>query len=420
MAFDNMLGLILGGGRGTRLWPLTRLRAKPAVPIAGKYRLIDIPVSNCLNSGIHQIAILTQFNSVSLHRHIARTYNFDFFHPGWVQVLAAVQTFTSAAWYQGTADAVRKQLFEIEVTGATDVLILAGDHLYRMDYAELVQAHRANEADVTVAVKPIAGRDAGRFGILKMAPDNRITAFVEKPQTPAALNGFASSPDPALPYLGSMGIYLFRTEVLLNLLTAPHDDFGSDVLPAAIHSHRVFGFPFGGYWEDIGTIRSFYEANLALTEPSPPFSFDDPVRPIYTRPRFLPGSRIYDVRLDRVLLADGCIIEGAEIRRSVVGVRSVIADEVVIEDTVIMGADFYEAEDPRRNPRVPPLGIGRGSVIRGAIIDKNAHIGDHVRIEPFPLGADIDQENWTVRDGIVVVPKHAVLAPGTVIAPQNS
>ena len=417
MAYDDVLAVILGGGRGTRLWPLTKFRAKPAVPIAGKYRLIDIPVSNCLNSGIHQISILTQFNSVSLHRHIARTYNFDSFHPGWVQVLAAVQTFTSEDWYQGTADAVRKQLFEIEVTGARDILILAGDHLYRMDYAHLLDVHRAEQADVTVAVQPVAAGDASRFGILKLGADGRIRSFVEKPQTPQALHGFTSRDDPAKPYVGSMGIYIFRAEVLSELMAGPYTDFGGDVIPAAIQSHRVFGFPFHGYWADIGTIRAFYDANLALAQPEPLFSFEDVSGPVFTRPRFLPGSRIYDVKLDRVLLADGCVVQGAEIRSSIVGLRSVIGDDVVIRDTVLMGADYYEGKAPGRPGGRPPMGIGRGCRIEGAIIDKNARIGENVRIEPFPRGVDLDAENWTVRDGIVVIPKDAVLPGGSVIAP---
>jgi glucose-1-phosphate adenylyltransferase len=417
MAYDDVLAVILGGGRGTRLWPLTKFRAKPAVPIAGKYRLIDIPVSNCLNSGIHQISILTQFNSVSLHRHIARTYNFDSFHPGWVQVLAAVQTFSSEDWYQGTADAVRKQLFEIEVTGARDILVLAGDHLYRMDYAKLLEMHRAESADVTVAVQPVAAEDTSRFGILKLGTDGRIRSFVEKPQTSKALEGFVSRDDPARPFVGSMGIYVFKAEVLSELMAGPYTDFGGDVIPAAIQSHRVFGFPFQGYWADIGTIRAFYDANLALAQPSPLFSFDDASGPVYTRPRFLPGSRIYDVKLDRVLLADGCVVEGAEICNSIVGLRSVIGDDVVIRDTVLMGADYYEGGGPQVPPGTTALGIGHGCRIEGAIIDKNARIGENVRVEPFPRGVDLDAENWTVRDGVVVIAKDAVLASGAVIAP---
>ena len=412
----DVLGLILGGGRGSRLWPLTKLRAKPAVPIGGKYRLVDIPLSNCLNSGINRIAVMTQFNSVSLHRHITQTYNFDLFHSGWVQILAAEQTLTSHDWYQGTADAVRKQMFEIEVTGARDVLILAGDHLYRMDYREMIECHLQADADVTVAVKPITPQEAGRFGVLKQDRDGRITAFIEKPQEESVLNAFASRPDEARPYLGSMGIYIFKRDVLAELLESEHDDFGGDVLPAAIGTHRVFGFGFDDYWEDIGTIETFYRANLALTEAVPPFSFHDPVNPIYTRPRFLPGSRIYNVCLDRVKLADGCVIEGAEIQHAVVGIRGIISEDVVLRDSIMMGADYYEGEREQVQPGVPPIGIGRGSRIAGAIIDKNARIGAGVVIEPHYGQPDVDTESWSIRDGIVVIPKHAVVPEGTVLA----
>ena len=418
MAMADVLGLVLGGGRGTRLWPLTKLRAKPAVPIAGKYRIIDIPLSNCLNSSIDQVAILTQFNSVSLHRHISQTYNFDLFHRGWVQILAAEQTLTSMDWYQGTADAVRKQLFEIQVTGAKDVLVLAGDHLYRMDFSEMAELHWENQADVTIAVKPVSREDAPRFGILKMEEGGRIVEFVEKPQDEASLETFISRDDSHLPYLASMGIYLFRMPVLIDLLVnSNYDDFGSDLIPAAIKTHEVYGYTFEGYWEDIGTIRSFYEANLALTEDQPSFSFHDQEFPIYTHPRFLPGSRIYDVRLDCVLLSDGCIIEGAKLRNTVLGIRSVVGDDVVIEDSVIMGADYYDAhQDPQRKD-IPLLGIGQGARIQGAIIDKNARIGAGVRIAPFPRGMDLDEELWTVRDGVVVIPKNTVIPAGAEIVP---
>lgn len=418
MTHERVLGVILGGGRGSRLWPLTRDRAKPAVPIAGKYRLIDIPLSNCLNSGVHEVAILTQFKSASLHRHVTQTYHFDLFHPGWVQILAAEQTTTNLDWYQGTADAVRKQLLEIEVTGAEDLLILAGDHLYRMDYGGLLEYHRASQADVTVAVRPVSAQDAARFGILRMGDDGRITAFAEKSQDEAELSGLVSREDPRLPYVGSMGIYVFRKQALMELLQAPHDDFGRDVLPAAIHSHRVFGYVFTGYWEDIGDIRSFYEANLALVRPDPLFSFHDPERPIYTRPRLLAASRIYDVRLDRVLLADGCIVQGADITNTVVGIRSVIGDGVRLKDAIVMGADFYEPEERFPPAAGPPIGIGEGCNIAGAIIDKNARIGPGVRIEPFPPGVTRDSEVWSVRDGIVVVPKNAILPRGTHIGPE--
>ena len=418
MSSANVLGLILGGGRGARLWPLTKLRAKPAVPIGGKYRLVDIPLSNCLNSGIHQVSVLTQYNSVSLHRHISQTYHFDFFHDGWVQILAAEQTLTSADWYQGTADSVRKQLFEIQVTGAKDVLILAGDHLYRMNYSQLIEYHQSENADVTVAVKPVSPREAPRFGILKRAPDGQIMSFVEKPSSEESLADFVSRDDPDLPYLGSMGIYLFRIQALIELLESDHDDFGGDVIPAAIRSHRVYGFTFDGYWEDIGTIPAFYQANLKLTRVDPPFNFHDPEHPIYTRPRFLPGSRIYDVTLDSVKLADGCIIEGGEIRNSIIGIRSILEEDVVIHDTFIMGADYYEEQSRHKPPGSPPIGIGRGSRIRGAIIDKNARLGPNVRIDPFPPGTEIEEENWSVRDGIVVIPKNAVITEGAVIAPS--
>lgn len=418
MAKLDVLGVILGGGRGSRLWPLTKLRAKPAVPIGGKYRLVDIPLSNCLNSGISHIAVLTQFNSVSLHRHISQTYNFDVFHSGWVQILAAEQTRQSADWYQGTADAVRKQLFEISVTGAENVLILAGDHLYRMDYGELIDFHTATNADLTVAVKPVAVQDAGRFGILKLASDGAITDFIEKPAEAEAVAPFISRDDPGEPYLGSMGIYAFKLPVLIELLGSNLDDFGSDVIPAAIQSHRVYGYTFNGYWQDIGTIQAFYEANLALTQVEPPFHFDDPLAPIFTRPRFLPGTRIYDVRLDRVTLADGCVIEGAEIERSVIGLRSIIGEDVILRDSVMMGADYYEEKSENPPAGAPPIGLGKGARIQGAIIDKNARIGPGVVIEPFPAGVDIDEDSWSVHDGIVIIPKDAVLKEGMVIGPD--
>ncbi len=416
MSNSDVLCLILGGGRGSRLWPLTKSRAKPAVPVGGKYRLVDVCVSNCLNSGLQQVAVLTQFNSVSLNRHIAQTYHFDFFHSGWVQTLAAEQTITISDWYQGTADAVRKHMLDIQ--GSTkEVLILAGDQLYRMDYAKLLEYHRSNRADITVAVKPIPRKDAHRFGVLKQATDNRITSFTEKPQSETLLADFVRGDDVDKPFLASMGIYVFRTEVLAKLLDSDHIDFGSDVIPAAIPTYRVFGYSFDGFWEDIGTIRSYYETSLSLAQPNPPFVFHDPVRPIYTRPRFLPGCKIYNVKLDRVLLADGCIMENAEISNALIGNRSVIMKNVTIRDSVTMGADHYEAQSASAEQKTPQIGIGPGSSIQGAIIDKNARVGAGVRIHSFPPGTDMDEENWTVRDGIVVVPKNAVIPADTVIAP---
>ncbi len=418
MTDKEVLGVVLGGGRGGRLWPLTKLRAKPAVPIGGKYRLVDIPLSNCLNSGIHQIAVLTQFNSVSLHRHISQTYNFDLFHDGWVQTLAAEQTRTSVDWYQGTADAVRKQMLEIQSTGAEEVLILAGDHLYRMDYREMITFHREKGAELTVAVKPVSEEDASRFGILKQSDEARITAFIEKPMSSEALAPFAGGNDPDLPYLGSMGIYLFNMDALVDMLDSPHDDFGADVLPAAIESKRTYGYAFNDYWVDVGTITAFFEANLALAQPDPLFSFHDVDFPIFTHPRFLPGSRIYDVQLDHVMLADGCLVEGAEIHHSVIGIRSIIGDDVILEDTVMMGADYYESETSRPQSDAPPIGVGRGSRIQGAIIDKNARIGPSVVIERYPRGIELEEENWMIRDGIVVIPKNAILPEGMRIAPE--
>jgi glucose-1-phosphate adenylyltransferase len=389
------------------------------VPIAGKYRLIDVPISNCINSGINRIAVLTQFNSVSLHRHITQTYTFDDFHQGWVQILAAEQTPRSTGWYQGTADAVRKQLFEIKATGAEHVLILAGDHLYRMDYAELAAFHWERKAEISVAVQPVAASEASRFGLLKRTPEGKITAFVEKPHDPEVLEQFVSRSDPEQPYLGSMGIYLFNTRVLEEVLdNTTYDDFGSQIIPNSLNSYAVFGFDFDGYWQDIGTIRSFYETNLSLTRPDPPFNFYDPVQPIYTRPRYLPGSIIDGATLHNVLVSEGCIIRHAKISDSVVGLRSQIANGGLISHTVLMGADYYD------NPQISslsgsiPLGIGQGCQIEGAIIDKNARIGEGVVIKPFPRGTDIDEDNWVVQDGIVVIPKDAILHPGTYIGPD--
>jgi glucose-1-phosphate adenylyltransferase len=419
-SMNEVLGVIMGGGRGSRLHPLTQLRSKPAVPIAGKYRLIDIPISNCINSGIYRVAVLTQFNSVSLHRHISQAYNFDVFHTGWVQIWAAEQTPQSADWYQGTADAVRKQLFEIQATGAEYVLILAGDHLYRMDYRGMAEFHWEKNADITVAVQPVARSEASRFGLLKVEADGHITSFVEKPKDPAVQDRFVSRDDPERPFLGSMGIYLFKTKVLNELLNyhLRHDDFGGDIIPESIQSHEVYGFDFDGYWEDIGTIRSFYETNLKLTNTDPPFNFYDAKAPIYTHARFLPGSIVEDSKLQDVLLAEGCRIKKAEVTHSIVGIRSQIAEGTVIRDSIVMGADYYDDEKPRGNL---PIGIGRNCHIESAILDKNVRIGDRVRILPFPRDhEDVDASLYYVRDGIVVIAKDTEIPPGTTIAPTSS
>jgi glucose-1-phosphate adenylyltransferase len=415
---NDVLGVIMGGGRGSRLHPLTQLRSKPAVPIAGKYRLIDIPISNCINSGIFRVAILTQFNSVSLHRHITQAYNFDVFHTGWVQIWAAEQTPHSTDWYQGTADAVRQQLFEIQATSAEYVMILAGDHLYRMDYREMAKYHWKKKADITVAVQPVARSEAFRFGLLKVEGDGHITSFIEKPKDPDAQDKFVSRDDPERPFLGSMGIYMFKTKVLNDLLNyhLRSDDFGGDIIPQAIQSHEVYGYDYDGYWEDIGTIRSFYETNLKLTNSNSPFNFYDAKAPIYTHARFLPGSIVEDSELRDVLLAEGCRIQKAKISHSIIGIRSQVAEETVIKDSIVMGADYYDTKKQRGNL---PIGIGRNCHIESAILDKNARIGNNVTILPFPREhEDVDHDLYYVRDGIVVIAKDTEIPGGTRISPE--
>ncbi|MCI0397881.1 MAG: glucose-1-phosphate adenylyltransferase [Chloroflexi bacterium] len=419
MDMTNVLGLILGGGQGSRLYPLTKERAKPAVPLAGKYRLIDIPVSNCFHAGIDKIAILTQFNSVSLHRHIYSTYNRDVFAKGWVQILAAEQTPRSVDWYQGTADAVRKQMVEIREAGTDYVLVLAGDHLYRMDYRRFTEFHLDSEADVTIAVQPSSRAEAPSLGILKLSADNLIVRFAEKPKTDDLLDDLVSRDDPEQPYMASMGIYIFRYEAMIELLEQNDGvDFGKHIIPAAIQSHRVVGYIFDDFWEDIGTIRRFYEVNLMMTSADAPFDFFTPDRPIYTHPRFLPGSEVYGGQLQDVLMGDGCRIYDARISHSVVGLRSIIASGVEIADSVLMGADYYETEqEVAENARLgrPNVGVGAGARIRGAIIDKNARIGRNVVINPKDGQPDMETDNWVVRDGIVIIPKGATVLDGTVI-----
>ncbi len=421
-SLDSILTVILAGGKGSRLYPLTKLRSKPAVPLGGKYRLIDIPISNCINSGLFRIAVLTQFNSVSLNRHISQTYVFDVFHTGSVYIWAAEQTIENADWYQGSADAVRKQLFQIRSAHADYVLVLAGDHLYRMDYSEMARFHWDHDADITVAVQPVRPEEASRLGLLKRDEDCRIVRFAEKPKDPALLAEMVTRDDPAMPYLGSMGIYMFKTQALIDVLEQnAFDDFGAQVIPHALSKSNVFGYDFEGYWVDIGTIRSFYETNLALTDPNPRFNLYDPDKPMFSHSRFLPGSIITNCILEHVLLCDGSFLNRSEIRHSIVGVRSRIHSGAVILDTVLMGSDYYDQgcqnEEDDDSP-MPCIGIGRDCFIQGAIVDKNARIGRNVTIKPFPRGTDLEGENWVVQDGIVVIPKNAVLLPGTVIAPK--
>jgi glucose-1-phosphate adenylyltransferase len=416
--YSDILAVILGGGQGKRLYPLTLMRSKPAVPIGGKYRLIDIPISNCINSDIYKIAVLTQFNSVSLHRHITNTYNFDSFHTGWVQIWAAEQTKERMEWYQGTADAVRKQLFEIQSARSKYVLILAGDHLYRMDYSKMADFHWENNADVTVAVQPIARSDVSRFGLLKQNDQSEIIDFAEKPTDPQTLAEFVTRDDPDKPYLASMGIYLFNLDVLVDKLSMKSgqkdfDDFGYDIIPYCVANEpKVFGYEFSGYWRDIGTIRSFYETNLELTQQDASFNIFDPRYRIYTHARFLPGSRFSDCELHDVLMGEGCVITSAQINHSVIGIRSIIKAGVRIKDTVMMGADYY---DPSGEI---PIGIGENCQIEGAIIDKNVRMGQDVCIKPFPRGTELDTDAYSIKDGIVVIPKRTILPSGTKICPE--
>ena len=418
MIMKHVLGLILGGGQGSRLYPLTKLRSKPAVPIAGKYRLIDIPISNCLNSGIDKIAILTQFNSASLHRHIQRTYARDMFTEGWVQILAAEQTPQSAHWYQGTADAVRQQIMEIRAAHTRYVVILAGDHLYNMNYRDFIHYHIASDADITIAVQPVGADTAPSLGILKRDDDGRIIRFTEKPKA-SALAGLESMPGTENPYLASMGIYIFPTDLLFEVLKNNNgDDFGKNIIPAVISDFKVMGYVYDDYWADIGTMRRFYEANLEMASPERPFDFYNSDRPIYTRARFLPASEVHGARLKHVLLADGCRILDAEITQSVIGLRCLIDSQAIIRSSVIMGADYYETEiDMAENRQMnrPAIGIGQGANIEAAIIDKNARIGRNVHIRNLPDRPDCETENWVAREGLVIVPKGGVIADNTEI-----
>ncbi|MFO7682828.1 MAG: glucose-1-phosphate adenylyltransferase [Chloroflexota bacterium] len=418
MRMKDVLAIILGGGQGARLYPLTIERSKPAVPLAGKYRLIDIPMSSCLHAGIEKIAILTQFNSVSLHRHIYSTYVRDVFTSGWVQIWAAEQTPRSADWYQGTADAVRKQLVEIKQAGCQYTLILAGDHLYRMDYRKFVQYHADSGADVTISVQPVGREMASSLGILKLASDGQIVQFTEKPQTDELLNSLVSRDDSDKPYMASMGIYVFETSVLIDMLATEGDDFGRDIIPSAIANKKVVGYVFDGYWEDIGTIKRFYEVNLEMAMPDAPFDFYIAERPIYTHARFLPATEVHGAHLHNVLLTDGCRVYDASVSNCVVGLRSIIGPETVLQSTVMMGADFYETDGERKENVMlgrPDIGIGAGSVIHRSIIDKNARIGNNVHIRSIPNRPDMETENWVARDGIVIVPKGSVIPDGTVI-----
>ncbi len=415
----------MGGGAGTRLFPLTKDRSKPAVPLGGKYRLVDIPISNCLHSNLRRIFILTQFNSVSLHRHISATYRFDPFSPGFVEILAAQQTFANNHWYQGTADAVRQNLRYFLQHEYRYYLILSGDQLYRMDFSKLIGDHIKTKADITIATLPVTRADAPSFGVMHTKPDQRIYEFQEKPKTeeqlsklkipPEILSTMGRGADEEL-YQASMGIYIFNREALVECLNNDLVDFGKHIIPRAIKKYDVRSHIFQGYWEDIGSIRSFFEANLDLAAIVPPFSFFESHAPIYTHSRFLPASKINGATIRNAIVSDGCVITDAQIDRAIIGIRSVIQNGAKITNSVLMGADFYPYDDDQMEtlpPGTPPVGIGKGTTITNAIIDKNARIGDNVVITPQGKPDNLDGENYFIRDGIVVVPKDAVIPSGT-------
>ena len=426
---QRTLAIIMGGGAGTRLFPLTKDRAKPAVPLGGKYRLVDIPISNCLNSGLRSIFVLTQFNTMSLHRHIQASYKFDNFSRSFIDILAAQQTPERAEWYQGTADAVRQNIRYFLERPFEYYLILSGDQLYRMDFRVLLHQHIQSGAEITLATKPVRREQVSGFGIMQSGPDRRITRFVEKPRDEAVLHEMRMSrellatteanPDEEL-FQASMGIYIFDREVLVACLANELVDFGKDVIPQAIKDRHVSAFIFNGYWEDIGTVRAFYEANLGLTDVVPEYSFFESDAPIYTHPRFLPGSKVNGATLRQAIVSDGCIVSDAHIERSVIGIRSIIQSGATIRNSIVMGADYFElaasaSRDGQHQLEATgevPIGIGRNCVIDRAIIDKNARIGDGVVITPEGKPSNLDAENYHIRDGIVIVPKNAVIPPG--------
>lgn len=425
----DVLSVILGGGRGTRLHPLTKDRAKPAVPLGGSYRLIDIPLSNCIHSGMHQLFVLTQFNSASLNQHLSLTYQFDNFRQGFVEVLAASQEVQSDSWYEGTADAVRRNQWHFETYRFNTYLILAGDHLYKMDYAKFVDFHEQRKADITVAVTPVSRNQASGLGLVRASSTGRINGFAEKPKDFSVLDGFewygpgrqGKEQQTKKPrYLASMGIYVFRRHALRSLLQDHElNDFGGDVLPRAVAKRlRVYAYPFQGYWRDIGTIKSFYDANLQLTRPEAPFSFHRGGNPVFTRSRSLPGARVMDSRVDGAIVAAGATVHNCTVERSIVGLRSMVRRGSTLRRTVMMGADFFESEQEQRRSRrkkMPPIGIGPGCTIENAIIDKNARIGKGVRIVNRRKVREDDGPFYSIRDGIVIVPKNAIVPPGTEI-----
>ena len=424
---NKVLSVIMGGGQGTRLFPLTVERAKPAVPLAGKYRLVDIPISNCINSGLKRIYLLTQFNSASLHRHISQSYKFDHFSTGFVEILAAEQTFKDASWYQGTADAVRKNLLHFLNHDFDYFLILSGDQLYRMDFRNIITQHFESSADVTIATIPVTGGEAQSLGILQTDAENRVTRFVEKPKDPALLEDLKvhhewyqklniNGTDDY--YLASMGIYVFNRDVLIKLLDNTLTDFGKNVIPSAIQTHRVFSSVFQGYWEDIGTIRAFFQANLDLVADVPRFNFFDMSAPIFTRPRFLPGSKINGAEINHAIVSDGCIISHSTVDHCIVGIRSIVEEGCRLNRCILLGCDYYESDvsiQQHESAGIPRIGVGKNTRIENAIIDKNARIGNNCVITPQDKPDKVDHALYYIRDGIVIIPKNGVIPDGTVI-----
>jgi glucose-1-phosphate adenylyltransferase len=426
MAVNNeVLALILGGGRGSRLFPLTQHRSKPAVPIGGKYRLIDIPISNCLHADIRRIFVLTQFNSASLNRHIAQSYRMDLFSQGFVEILAAEQTPDNPNWYQGTADAVRQAARHFVGYDADYYLILAGDHLYRMDYTEMIDAHIDRHADITLAAQPVTIEDASAMGVVRFDRSGQIVAFEEKP-TRERLNEIGRSlpagatviaPPPETPFMASMGIYVFSRDVLLDVLASDGGtDFGREIIPAALGRYRVNSYLFRGYWADVGTVASFYEANIMLTRAGSPFQFYDPRRPIYTHARFLPGARLSDCTARDAIIAEGCYLERSTIEESIVGIRTNVQSGAAIRRSVLLGADYYESDaDFHSRRRGPRLGVGRDVELDRVIVDKNARIGDGSRLVNEAGVDHLDGNGYFIRNGVVIVPKDGVIAPGTIV-----
>jgi glucose-1-phosphate adenylyltransferase len=422
---SKVLSVIMGGGQGKRLFPLTKERAKPAVPLAGKYRLVDIPISNCINSGLRRIYLLTQFNSASLHRHISQSYKFDHFSGGFVEILAAEQTFSNTSWYEGTADAVRKNMIHFLNHDWDHLLILSGDQLYRMDFRNIIAAHAETGADISIATIPVGRREAASLGIMQIDAERRIRRFVEKPGDPAVQDSLRLDPQwysmlkiqgEGELFLASMGIYVFNREVIRRLLDNALADFGKDIIPQAIHDLRVFSSVFQGYWEDIGTIRAFFEANLDVTNELPRFNFFDMAAPIFSRPRFLPGSKINGAQIDHAVISDGCIINRASIAYSIVGLRSIVGPGTVLNRTILLGSDYYESyESISEHEKVgkPRIGIGANCRIENTIVDKNARIGDNVVISPAGKPENVDHQNYYIRDGIVIIPKNGIVAHGT-------